>query len=109
MFTEPCEAIFNTHPDVHRSALVGVGEAGNQQPVIIAEPWPEHVPKDKAERAELESQLLTVGQSHDLTKSIERVLIYPKRLPTDIRHNSKIFREQLVPWAADQIQLRKRS
>jgi len=109
MFTEPCEAIYNTHPDVHRSALVGVGEAGNQQPVIIAEPWPEHLPKDPVKQAELEGQLRTVGQSHELTKSIERVLIYPKRLPTDIRHNSKIFREQLAPWAAEQIQLRERS
>jgi acyl-CoA synthetase (AMP-forming)/AMP-acid ligase II len=50
MFTEPCEAIFNTHPHVHRSALVGVGEAGKQQPVMIAEPWPEHRPKDLAKR-----------------------------------------------------------
>jgi hypothetical protein len=30
-------------------------------------------------------------------------LIYPGRLPTDIRHNSKIFREQLAPWAAKQL------
>ncbi len=109
MFTEPCEAIFNTHSHVHRSALVGFGEAGKQQPVIIAEPWPEHLPKDAATRAELEGQLRAVGQSHELTKSVERVLIYPKRLPTDIRHNSKIFREQLAPWAAEQIQLRERS
>jgi acyl-CoA synthetase (AMP-forming)/AMP-acid ligase II len=109
MFTEPCEAIFNTHPDVHRSALVGVGEAGKEEPVIIAEPWPEHLPRDAAQRSELERQLKAVGQSHELTKSIERVLIYPKRLPTDIRHNSKIFREQLAPWAAKQIQVRERS
>ena len=109
MFTEPCEAIFNTHPHVHRSALVGVGEAGKQQPVIIAEPWPEHLPKDLAKRAEMENQLRQAGQSHELTASIERVFIYSKRLPTDIRHNSKIFREQLAPWAAEQIQLRDRS
>lgn len=109
MFTEPCEAIFNTHPVVHRSALVGIGEAGKQQPVIIAEPWTEHFPKDPAKRKVLEDELRTLGQSNELTKSIERVLIYPKRLPTDIRHNSKIFREQLAPWAAEQIQLRERS
>ncbi len=108
MFTEPCEAIFNTHAKVHRSALVGVGEAGNQQPVVIAEPWPEHLPRKAAERVELESQLRQVGKSHSVTESIERILIYPKRLPTDIRHNSKIFREQLAPWAAEQIKLRER-
>ena len=109
MFTEPCEAIFNSHTAVHRAALVGIGEAGRQQPVIVAEPWPEHLPRNPAMRAKLESQLRRVGESHELTKSIERVLIYPKRLPTDIRHNSKIFREQIAPWAAEQIQLRERS
>ena len=109
LFTEPCEAIFNSHTAVHRSALIGIGEAGKQQPVIVAEPWPEHLPRNPAKRAELESQLRGVGESHELTKSIERVLIYPKRLPTDIRHNSKIFREQIAPWAAEQIQLRERS
>ncbi len=109
MFTEPCEAIFNTHPDIHRTALVGVGEAGRQQPIIIAEPWPENLPKDPMKRADLEKQLLQVGQANALTRTVERVLIYPKRLPTDIRHNSKIFREQLGPWATEQIQLRERT
>ena len=32
LFTIPCEAIFNNHPHVFRSALVGVGPAGDQQP-----------------------------------------------------------------------------
>ncbi len=109
MFTEPCEAIFNTHKRVHRAALVGVGESGAQEPVIIAEPWPDHAPHNAAQRQELESELRDVGRGHDLTKAIERVFIYPKRLPTDIRHNSKIFREQLAPWAAEQIKLRERS
>ena len=109
MFTEPCEAIFNTHKRVHRAALVGVGEPGSQQPVIVAEPWPEHAPKNVVERTDLESQLRDVGHEHELTKAIEQVFIYPKRLPTDIRHNSKIFREQLAPWAAEQIKSRERS
>jgi acyl-CoA synthetase (AMP-forming)/AMP-acid ligase II len=38
MYTIPCEAIFNQHPQVFRSALVGVGPAGGQRPVIIVEP-----------------------------------------------------------------------
>ncbi len=109
MFTEPCEAIFNTHKSVHRAALVGVGEVGSQQPVIIAEPWPEHAPENAAEQSELECQLRAVGSGHELTQSIEQVFIYPKRLPTDIRHNSKIFREQLAPWAAEQLKQRERS
>ena len=35
LYTIPCEAIFNNHPDVLRSALVGVGKPPNQKPVII--------------------------------------------------------------------------
>ncbi len=38
MYTIPCEAIFNQHPRVFRSALVGVGARGEQTPVIVVEP-----------------------------------------------------------------------
>jgi len=34
-----------------------------------------------------------------LSKEVQRVVVYPKKLPTDIRHNSKIFREKLTDWA----------
>ncbi|MBW1993114.1 MAG: AMP-binding protein, partial [Deltaproteobacteria bacterium] len=37
LFTIPCETVFNNHPEVHRSALVGVGELQNQTPVICIE------------------------------------------------------------------------
>ncbi len=99
-FTEPCEAIFNTHPHVYRSALVGVGIQGQQMPVVIVEPWPEHRPRDSQATASLLEQLAKLGKQHLVTDAIEHFLVYPKRLPTDIRHNSKIFREQLVPFAS---------
>jgi acyl-CoA synthetase (AMP-forming)/AMP-acid ligase II len=107
LFTEPCEAIFNNHPHVHRSALVGLGEPGFQSPVLIAEPWSEYRPRKHDDSQALAMQLLELGQSHAATRAIEDILIYPERLPTDIRHNSKIFREQLRPWAEQRI--RKRS
>ena len=37
MYTIPCEALFNQHPAVRRSALVGIGSVGKQVPVIIVE------------------------------------------------------------------------
>ncbi len=104
LFTEPCEAIYNNHPYIHRTALVGVGEPQCQLPVIIAEPWPEHAPKDSLSRQQLEAQLRGLGKANQHTRAIERVLIYPKPLPTDIRHNSKIFREQLAPWVAKHLE-----
>lgn len=99
MFTEPCEAIFNSHPHVHRSALVGVRGSAHQQPVLVVEPWSDFRPQDAEARLRLSDELRELGQQHEHTKEIERILIYPKRLPTDIRHNAKIFREKLIPWA----------
>ncbi len=107
LYTEPCEAIFNNHPHVYRSALVGIGSPGDQTPVLIAEPWPEHRPTDSLNAEQFIAQLRGLGKEHKTTRDIEKILIYPKRLPTDIRHNSKIFREQLAPWAASQLQRRK--
>ncbi|MFN3191533.1 MAG: fatty acid CoA ligase family protein [Aureliella sp.] len=103
LFTEPCEAIFNNHDRVHRSALVGIGEQDSQRPVLIAEPWQEKRPPDAATTEAFRRELLEMGAAKELTASIEDVLIYPQRLPTDIRHNSKIFREQLAPWAEKQL------
>lgn len=102
LFTIPCEAIFNQHPQVYRSALVGVGEPGQQQPVIIAEPWPEHRPASQADKQRLIDELLAISAKHPLTRSIQRVLLM-NSLPVDTRHNAKIFREQLAVWAAKQI------
>lgn len=105
LYTEPCEAIYNTHPHIYRSALVGVGPAGGQTPVIVVEPWPEHKPSNPMAEEQLAAQLRGLGKEHSVTRSIDSILIYPKRLPTDIRHNSKIFREQLVPWVEQRLQV----
>ena len=35
LYTIPCESIFNTHPLVHRSALIGIGPSNYQLPVIL--------------------------------------------------------------------------
>ncbi|MBP86783.1 MAG: peptide synthase [Planctomycetaceae bacterium] len=99
MFTIPCEAIINNHEKIYRSALVGLGPKGQQRPVIIAETWPEHRPADEAESQRLISELLELARSSPLTQQVETILLHPS-LPVDIRHNAKIFREQLAVWAA---------
>jgi olefin beta-lactone synthetase len=102
LFTEPCEAIFNQHAAIYRSALVGVGEPGRQTPVIIAEPWPEHWPKSKEAEQRLLEELRERGGRYEHTRGIDRLFLR-KSLPVDIRHNAKIFREQLAVWAARQL------
>ena len=104
MFTIPCEAIINTHEKIYRSALVGIGEADAQTPVLIAEPLPEHWPQTASGRNELIDQLRAVAKTHWQTEGIEHFLLH-RSLPVDIRHNSKIFREQLRNWVAERIKV----
>lgn len=99
MYTIPCEAIFNNHPRIYRSALVGIGKPGKQRPVMIVEPWPDGRPKSEDDQAKLIDELLEIATSDALTAQIRDILIHSS-LPVDIRHNAKIFREQLAEWAA---------
>jgi len=93
--TVPCEAVFNQHPRVFRSALVGVGRPPRQKPVICVELQPGD---GGADLAGLTRELLGLAKQHDLTRPIETVLFHPG-FPVDIRHNSKITREKLAVWA----------
>lgn len=102
LYTVPCEAIFNQHPAIYRSALVGVGPPGAQRPVIIVEPWPQRRPRSAQARQQLLQELRQLAAAHPLTQAIGAILLHPA-LPVDIRHNAKIFREQLGPWAARQL------
>ncbi len=94
MFTVPGEAIVNTHPAIYRSALVGLGRPGEQVPVVVAEPWPQYFPATSDRSSRLANEIMELCQSNPLTQNVSQTLIR-KALPVDIRHNSKIFREQL--------------
>jgi len=99
LFTIPCEAIFNQHPRVHRTALVGVGEPGRQRPALCVE----RAPADsRGDKQRLTEELLALGQANDLTKKVKTVL-YHSGFPVDVRHNAKIFREKLAVWAAERL------
>ncbi len=102
LFTVPCEGIINTHPHVYRSALVGVGPVGQQTPVVVVEPWAEHWPDSAAARRNLIAELTELAAEHEATRPVKHFLLR-RKLPVDIRHNSKIFREQLREWAAERI------
>ena len=95
LYTVPCEAIFNNHPNVFRSALVGVGPKPTQQPVICIEI--EKTGK-RVSKSKLRDELAALAETAVITKSIRTILFHPA-FPVDIRHNSKIFREKLAVWA----------
>ncbi len=93
MLPVPCEAIFNCHPHVARTALVGIGEPGKQRPVLIVEP--SHA---KVDQTQLRLALLKLGSNHEHTRAIRDILFHPA-FPVDVRHNAKIQREKLAVWA----------
>jgi len=96
LYTEQVEPVFNVHPQVRRTALVGVGEVGRQLPVLCVE-LADGVPA--SEFARIERELRALGKPHAAAARIDRFLRHP-RFPVDIRHNAKIGREKLAAWAA---------
>ena len=99
LYTICCEAIFNEHPQVRRSALVGIGSWGNQTPVLVVE-----LLKKAKDEDQLFLELRELAFANPLTENIDRFLIHPS-FPVDIRHNAKIFREKLADWAEKRVQL----
>ncbi len=90
----PLENIFNEHPSVFRTALVGVGRPGSQTPVACIE-------LERGERfsPRLEAELMTLADATCFKDVITHFLPHPG-FPVDARHNSKIRREELASWAA---------
>lgn len=102
LFSVQCEAIFNCHPDVSRSALVGVGPRASQRPVIVIEPRPGKMPSRARDRERFIQEILDLGRRNLLSREICDVLFHPA-FPVDYRHNAKILREKLAVWAEKKI------
>ena len=99
LFADQIEAIFNTHPEVARTALVGIGIAGRQIPVLCVETLNK---PGRQRRERIRFDLLQIGRSHTATNMITKILFH-KSFPVDIRHNAKIGREELARWAAKRL------
>ena len=99
LYADQVEAIFNVHPEVARTALVGVGTAGRQIPVLCVELL--HRP-GKFRRERIRVDLLQLGHNNPATRMITHILFH-KSFPVDIRHNAKIGREKLARWAAGKL------
>jgi acyl-CoA synthetase (AMP-forming)/AMP-acid ligase II len=96
MFTVCVEGVFNRHPKVFRSALVGVLRSGRTVPVLCVE-----LERDASPDG-VRQQLQTMARAHGHTHNIRDFLMHPG-FPVDVRHNAKIFRERLALWAAEQL------
>lgn len=91
----PVENVFNRHPGVTRTALVGV--AG--QAALVVEPRSRTLGSDA--RRKLAEELRAIACADPVTASIRRFYFHPS-FPVDARHNAKIFRDRLAVWAAAQ-------
>nr|BDT28226.1 fatty acid CoA ligase family protein [Bacteriovorax sp. HI3] len=89
----PAEAIFNKHPAVRRSALVGLGVRGKQTPAIVIERKDGQFLSGK-ERSIFESELLSLAKKFPHTSMIQKIYL-SKHFPVDVRHNIKIDRKKL--------------
>lgn len=99
-FTEPVEGIFNTHPAVFRTALVGVVVDGINQPVLCVEREARSAAgREHPSDSQLAAELLELGSQFELTRAVQQIRFH-RSFPVDIRHNSKIFREKLAIWAS---------
>ncbi|MEM9176109.1 MAG: fatty acid CoA ligase family protein [Myxococcota bacterium] len=96
-FPSPCEGVFDAHPAVRRSALVGVPEGdGTLRPAICVEAEPG---TGRAAKKALIAELRAMAERHAHTRAITDFLFHPG-FPVDIRHNAKIDRPALARWAA---------
>jgi len=98
LYTEQVEPVFNVHPKVLRTALVGVGEPGRQVPVLCVELHP-----GAGAFSRIETELRELGARRPQTAAIVHFL-HHRKFPVDIRHNAKIRREALAEWATRKLQ-----
>jgi olefin beta-lactone synthetase len=98
LYTEQVEPIFNAHPNVARSALVGTGQDGHR-PAIVVEPVSREVVATPSLRRKLVRELRELGARHAHTDVIRLAYLHP-HFPVDVRHNAKIHRLTLARWAA---------
>ena len=92
LYTDCCEAIFNAHPQVFRSALIDVG---NGCPAIVVEPETGKYPSGGSEREIFIRSLQDLARSHQITRQINK-FFFEKSFPVDVRHNAKIHRLTLA-------------
>jgi acyl-CoA synthetase (AMP-forming)/AMP-acid ligase II len=88
VFPVRLEGVYNEHPAVFRSAVVGVDGA----PVLVVELSGSH------DQAAIATELFELGQGKGACDRVQTILFHPG-FPVDRRHNAKIHRLELASWA----------
>ncbi len=93
VYTDCVEAIFNQHPQVARTALIGLGQAPRQKPALVVEPLPGHFPNNREAREKFSAELRALALPS--TPEVSQIF-FRETLPVDVRHNAKIHRLALA-------------
>jgi olefin beta-lactone synthetase len=95
LYTDCCEGVFNVHPDVARTALIGIGRGGAIVPAIAVEPKKGKYPLTGKAKRDLIEELMVLGQGCHATSGIT-TFFFERHFPVDVRHNAKIHRLALA-------------
>lgn len=92
LYTTVTEAIFNTHPKVSRTALIGIKNEDDEydRPVICIQLKKK---ANKKEKDKIIVALENLAQNHNITITS---FVFFRSFPVDPRHNAKIYREKLA-------------
>ncbi|HXH30272.1 MAG TPA: fatty acid CoA ligase family protein [Bacteriovoracaceae bacterium] len=90
------EAVFNQHPEVRRSALVGIELAGEKQLGVVIER------RDQSSHMEKKflNELRELAMRTEATQKVSAIFLH-SNFPVDVRHNIKIDRLKLSSWAKE--------
>jgi acyl-CoA synthetase (AMP-forming)/AMP-acid ligase II len=98
LYPIPVEAIFNQHPLIKRTALVGLGQSGAQIPAVVIERADHFMSLTTESQKKFKNELLLLGEKFTHTKDINHFFLFDY-FPVDVRHNIKIDRLKLKLWA----------
>lgn len=90
----PIENVFDQHPGIFRTAVVGIGARGAQVPVACVE-----LERGVGFTPRLVAELRALADATSFRGVVTQFLPH-RGFPVDVRHNSKIRREDLAVWAA---------
>ena len=96
-YTDCCEAIFNAHEAVFRSALIAFKAEEQTVPAIVIEPEAGRLSQNETQS--LFRELRRLAKACAVTEKIRHFCVY-KNFPVDVRHNAKIHRLTLMHYFA---------
>lgn len=94
-YTDCCEAVFNQHREVRRTALIAWSDKETIVPAMVVEPSRKSLMNNPAAQERLVEELRDLAESVPQTERIHHFFFHPS-FPVDVRHNAKIHRLSLA-------------